>query len=55
MLKINGKYGDIKIEGRSVDIEKIPLEELNKNLEKLLEKQNKLLEKQNEYLSQILQ
>ena len=54
MLKINGKYGDLNIEGRKVDIEKTAILELKKYLEQLDKKEKKLIEKQNQYLSEIL-
>lgn len=54
MYTIDGKYGNVHIEGKSINIEKIPIEELNKYLKILKHNQEKLIEKQNQYLSQIL-
>ena len=54
MFKVDGKYGNIHINGMSIDIEKTKTEELKKHLQKLEEKREKLIDKQNNYLSQII-
>ncbi len=55
MFKIEGKYGNIQIDGRSIDIEKIEEKELSQHLKKLEKKQMELIQQQNEYLSQIIE
>lgn len=55
MFKIGGKYGDVHIDGMSVDIEKKGIQELKKYVEILELQKNKLTEQQNEYLSQIIE
>lgn len=54
MFKINGRYGNIHVNGMSIDIDKIDLNELDKYLNELEIKQMQLIEQQNEYLSQII-
>ena len=54
MLKIDGKYGNLHVDGMSKDIDKIEVNELHKYLDKLEKEQMKLIEQQNEYLSQII-
>lgn len=55
MFKYEGKYGNIHIDGTSMDIDKINLSELNKYLEKLERKRTQIIEQQNDYLSQIIE
>ena len=54
MFKIDGKYGNIHINGMSIDIEKTKINELNKYLQELEEKREKLIGQQNNYLSEII-
>ena len=54
MFKIDGKYGNIHVNGMSIDIEKVDVNELDKYLNELEIKQIKLIEQQNEYLSKII-
>ena len=54
MLKIDGKYGSIHINGMNVNIERTKINELNKYLEELETKRMKLIEQQNNYLSEII-
>ena len=54
MYKIDGKYGNIHINGMSIDIEKTKIDQLNKYLQELEVKREKLIEQQNNYLSQII-
>lgn len=55
MFNIDGKYGNLHIDGMSLDIDKINLEELNNYLDRLEKKQKELIEEQNNYLSQIVE
>lgn len=54
MFKVDGKYGNIHINGISIDIEKTKINELNKCLQELEIKRMKLIEQQNNYLLQII-
>ena len=54
MFKTDGKYGNIHINGMSIDIEKTKIDELNKYLQELEVKREKLIDQQNNYLSQII-
>ena len=54
MLKIDGKYGNVHINGMSIDIEKAKISDLNKYLQELEIKRMQLIEQQNNYLSQII-
>lgn len=54
MFNNDGKYGNIHVNGMSLDIDKINVNELNKYLKELKRKQKELIEQQNEYLSQII-
>lgn len=54
MFEDNEKYGKLHKNGLSTSIDKMNIEELEKNLKELKQKQMKLIEKQNEYLSQII-
>ena len=54
MFKIDGKYGNIHINGMSINIEKTKIDELNKYLQELEVKREKLIDQQNNYLSQII-
>ena len=54
MFKFDGKYGNIHIDGMSIDIDKINIDELDKYLEKLETKREQIIEQQNNYLSQII-
>ena len=54
MLKMDNTYGNIVIDGQSIEIDKIPVEKLNDYLQTLEKNREKLIEKQNEYLSEIL-
>ena len=54
MFKIDGKYGNIHINGMSIDIEKTKIDDLNKYLQELEVKREKLIDQQNNYLSQII-
>lgn len=55
MFKIDGKYGNIHVDGMSIDIDKINMNELDKYLEKLQKKREQIIEQQNDYLSQIIE
>ena len=55
MFKINGKYGNVHINGISIDIDKMNGKELEKYLEKSESKRIELIEQQNKYLSQIIE
>lgn len=55
MFKIDGKYGNIHINGMSINIEKTNINELEKYLVELERKQKQLIEQQNVYLSQIIE
>ncbi len=55
MFKIDGKYGNLHVNGMSIDIEKIDVNELDKYLNELERKEIELIEQQNEYLSQIIE
>ena len=54
MFKFDGKYGNIHIDGTSIDIDKINITELGKYLEKIERKRVQIIEQQNDYLSQII-
>ena len=54
MLNINGKYGNLHIQGKSLDIDKLNLKELEDYLREMEEKRSQLIEEQNEYLSQMI-
>ena len=54
MFKFDGKYGNVHIDGMSIDIDKIHITELDKYLEKLQRKQVQIIEQQNDCLSQII-
>lgn len=54
MFKIDGKYGNVHINGMSIDIEKVKISDLNKYLQELEIKRMQLIEQQNNYLSQII-
>lgn len=54
MFKIDGKYGNVHINGMSIDIEKTKISDLNKYLQKLEMKREQLIEQQNNYLSKII-
>lgn len=54
MFKIDGKYGNIHINGMSIDIEKTNVNDLNKYLQELEMNRMRLIEQQNNYLSQII-
>lgn len=55
MFKFDGKYGNIHIDGRSIDIDKMNITELEKYVEKLERKRMQIIEQQNDYLSQIIE
>ena len=55
MFKFDSKYGNIHIDGISIDIDKINMGELDKYLEKLEKKRIQIVEQQNDYLSQIIE
>lgn len=55
MFKIDGKYGNIDVNGMSIDIDKMEVKELSQHLENLEKKQIELINQQNEYLSQIIE
>lgn len=55
MFKFDGKYGNIHIDGTSIDIDKININELYNYLEKLERKRVKIIEQQNDCLSQIIE
>ena len=55
MFKVDGKYGNIHIDGISIDIDKINITELDKYLERLERKRVKTIEQQNDYLSEIIE
>ena len=55
MFNFDGKYGNIHIDGISIDIDKINMTEYDKFLEKLERKQVQIIEQQNDYLSQIIE
>lgn len=54
MFKIDGKYGNLHIDGMSKDIDKININELDEYLIKLEKKRIELIKQQNEYLSKII-
>lgn len=54
MFGLDGKYGDVHINGMSIDIEKAKVSDLNEYLKELETKRMQLLEQQNSYLSQII-
>ena len=54
MLNFEGKYGNIHVSGRSIDIEDLSLEEMKQYLQELEGKQMKLTNEQNDYISQII-
>ncbi len=54
MFKIDGKYGNVHINGMSIDIEKTKISDLNKYLQELEMKRMQLIKQQNNYLSQII-
>jgi|GEM_PF-3034957 hypothetical protein len=54
MFKIDGKYGNVHINGMSIDIEKAKISDLNKYLQELEIKRMQLIEQQNNYLLQII-
>lgn len=54
MFKIDGKYGNVHIDGMSKDIDKINTNELDKYLNELEKHRIELIKQQNEYLSQII-
>ncbi len=54
MFENSEMYGNLHKNGSSISIDKMNIEELNKNLNDLKRKQMKLVEQQNEYLSQII-
>lgn len=55
MFKFDGKYGNIHIDGTSIDIDKIKITDLDKYLERLEKKRVQIIEQQNYYLSQIIE
>jgi len=55
MLKINGDYGEIYIDGRSVSIDSSSVPELEECLITLKGKEKDLIAKQNSLLSAILE
>lgn len=55
MFKVDGKYGNIHIDGISIDIDKINITELDKYLERLERKRVQIIEQQNDCLSQIIE
>lgn len=54
MFNVDGKYGTVHIQGKSIDIEKTKVEDLEKYLKELEKKEENLLNQQNDYLSKIL-
>ena len=54
MFKVDGKYGNVHINGRSIDIDRINITELNNYVEKLESKRLEIIEQQNNYLSQLI-
>ena len=54
MYKIDGKYGNIHIKGKTADIERSDIPELETYKEYLEKTERKLLKEQNNYLSEIL-
>lgn len=54
MFENSEVYGNLHKNGSSISIDKMNIEELNKNLRELKLEQMKLIEQQNEYLSQII-
>lgn len=55
MYKINGKYGNVHVNGMSIDIDKIDIIELEEFLQQLEKKQEELVRQQNDYLSKIIE
>ena len=55
MFKFDGKYGNVHIDGISVDIDKISMTELDKYIERIERKREQIIEQQNDYLSQIIE
>lgn len=49
----DGKYGDLEIDGKSISIEKLNVDDLEKYLKEFEKKRLKLIEEQNNYLSRI--
>lgn len=49
-----GKYGDVNIDGKSMDINKLSIEKLYEALKRTENKENNLMEEQHRYLSEIL-
>lgn len=54
MFKFDGKYGNLHLNGMSIDIDKININELNDYLKQLEQKREKIIEQQNNYLTQII-
>ena len=54
MFKVDVKYGNVHINGRSIDIDRINITELNNYVEKLESKRLVIIEQQNNYLSQLI-
>ncbi len=54
MLKVVGKYGNVHINEKNIDIDNLEISELNKYLKELEEKEQALIKLQNEYLLQII-
>lgn len=55
MFKFEKKYGNIHIDGTSIEIDKIDITEMDVCLKKLEKKRVQIKEEQNEYLSQIIE
>lgn len=54
MFEINGKYGNIHIKGKTIDIDKVNVDELEIYLNELETNRMKLIENQNEYISELI-
>ncbi|MBR3134444.1 MAG: hypothetical protein IKG56_03190 [Clostridia bacterium] len=54
MFKLDGKYGCVNIKGRSIDIEKAEINDLNNYIIELESKRIQLIEQQNYLLTQII-
>lgn len=54
MLDVEGKYGNVNIDGMTVDIDKMDNSEFDKYLEKLEAKRLQLITQQNDCLTKII-
>lgn len=54
MFEIDGKYGNVHIDGRSINIESLDKYKLETYLENLENEREKIMEEQNNILSKII-